>query len=219
MLTGPRCCQLCPGKLGCQSRPWSRGTLWTPPPGTLQGGLLWAEQGMGQVERGWGVYFSCCHPARRCRELLSTGTGVGTCESVREPGCEKETHGLQGDREPRGCGLGGGCPQREAVGGCRRAGFSEHMPRGVLGKCTCVHGGLRVHVAGVYTCAVREHAHLHMGLGVCTPHQSAQRGLTLPGNAIAMPEHGAEQVPGASPTQGGGICGCLTHPTPNQHPW
>lgn len=46
-----------------------------------------------------GVYFKRCHPARRCRELLSMGTGVGTCESEREPGCEEETQALQGGRE------------------------------------------------------------------------------------------------------------------------
>lgn len=131
MLTGPRCCQLCPGELGCQSRPWSRGTLWTPPPGTLQGGLLWAEQGMGQVERGWGVYFSCCHPARRCRELLSTGTGVGTCESVREPGCEKETHGLQGDRDR---GWEGGVPKGKLWGAAGVRGSLSTCPEACRGS-------------------------------------------------------------------------------------
>lgn len=123
---GSCCCQLC---WGCQSRPWSRGdgTRWTSP-GTLQGGLLWAEQGMGQVERGWGVYFNCCHPARHCRELPSTGTGVGTCESVREPGCEKETHTLQGDWEREDVCWDGVSPKGKPWGAAGMKGYPSTCP-------------------------------------------------------------------------------------------
>lgn len=61
---------------------------------------------MGQVERGWGVYSDCCHPARRCREVPATGTGVGACENEREQGCETvcEAVGIPG---ARGCVLVG----------------------------------------------------------------------------------------------------------------
>lgn len=52
MLTGPVAVSRVQTSRGSQSYPWSRGTRWTPHLGTLQGGLLWAEQGMGQVERG-----------------------------------------------------------------------------------------------------------------------------------------------------------------------
>lgn len=65
--------------------------------------------------------------------------------------------------------------------------------------------------------------HVHIGMGMCTPCQSAQQELTLPGNVTAMPRHGAEQAPvlllprhgtsvGASP------CPVPTN-TPVKQPW
>lgn len=51
MLAGPVAVSRAQASRGSHSHPCSRGTRWTPHPGTLQGGLLWAEQGMGQVER------------------------------------------------------------------------------------------------------------------------------------------------------------------------
>lgn len=82
------------------------------------------------------------------------------------------------------------------------------------GKCTCVHVGLRVHVVGVYPCAVRGDTHVHMGMGMCTPCQSAQPELILPGNVTAMPGRGAEQaLVLLLPREGH-----LTQPTPKQFP-
>lgn len=109
MSTGPFAARCAQASRRFQSCPC---THWTPQPGTLQGGVLWAEQGMGQVERGWGVYFNCCHPARRCREPLSLGTGVGTCESR---GVRRKPRAA-GRQQPEDVCWEGGVPQRKPWG-------------------------------------------------------------------------------------------------------
>lgn len=53
---------------------------------------------------------------------------------------------------------GWGRPQREACGGlpCPRGYLSVH-PDVCRRKCACAHVGLRVHVGGVYMCAIQTH--------------------------------------------------------------
>lgn len=98
-------------------------------PRDLQGGLLGAEPGMGQVERGWGVYSDCCHPARRCRELPATGTGVGACENEREQGCETEAGGCGDTGGKRVCAGGVVTPAKGSVwGSAQPREFSERPP-------------------------------------------------------------------------------------------
>lgn len=135
MLPGPfaaRCAQV---SRRCQSRP-----CWTPQPGTLQGGLLWAEQGTGQVERGTvftltavtrpGAAGKCCpwgQDWERARESRGVRRKRRRC---RETGAEDVR-------------WQGAVPQREAVGGCRGGGLSEHRPDGIVHVSTRRFEGAR----------------------------------------------------------------------------
>lgn len=122
---GSCCCQLCQASQGCQSLLWSRGdgTCWTPPPGTLQGGL----------SRAWGRWSGA--GVFTLTAVTRPGAAGNYCPQgqgwerarVCESGCEKETRAA-GRPGARGCVLGGECPQREAMGGCRGGGLSERMP-------------------------------------------------------------------------------------------